>query len=413
MPDAEPPGQEHNDMPTHPAVPEISLIVNTYMKPRHLELVLDSIEQQEGVVGGFEVVVSDDGSTDETAELVARRAANASFRIAFTSRPHDGFRLARVRNDGARLAHGKRLLFLDGDCMLPRNHVAVHLSRCREGVATGGDCGRLDEFQSRSVDPTTLDANAIHQLLPAKERAALKRRLRKWRWYSLIGHPTKPRLVGNNICIHRRDFDVVNGFDERFVGWGQEDDDITLRLRAVGVRLETVLDRTCSLHVWHPTDPTATARWRDGTNVRYFLRRGRLACCRQGLTTRGLDNLRWRLPADLETTATGRGVALLFDKQQTRNTVHGAPSHRSTVVPAPEIDLVVWPGRGSFARRTQRAGRISPECRVLLVEGNNTPPYRLRSAADVVLDAPLVSSADTPAGHTSLEKLAALLETVA
>ena len=41
MPDAEPPGQEHNDMPTHPAVPEISLIVNTYMKPRHLELVLD------------------------------------------------------------------------------------------------------------------------------------------------------------------------------------------------------------------------------------------------------------------------------------------------------------------------------------------------------------------------------------
>lgn len=399
-------------MPTHAAVPEISLIVNTYMKPRHLGLVLDSIEQQEGVVGGFEVVVSDDGSTDETAELVAQRAASVSFRIAFTSRPHDGFRLARVRNDGARLAHGKRLLFLDGDCMLPRNHVSVHLARCREGVATGGDCGRLDELQSRSVDPTTLDANAVHQLLPAKERAALKRRLRKWRWYSLIGHPTKPRLVGNNICIHRRDFDVVNGFDERFVGWGQEDDDITLRLRAVGVRLETVLDRTCSLHVWHPTDPTATARWRDGTNVRYFLRRGRLACCRQGMTRRSLHDLRWRLPAGLETTATGRGVALLFDKRHMRDAVHRDTPHCTTIAAAPEIDLVVWPGSGRFARRTQKAGRTSPDCRVLLVEGNEAPPHRLRSAADVVLDAPPISTENTPAGRSSLGELAALLETV-
>lgn len=395
-------------MPADTPVPEISLVVNTFMKPRHLGLVLDSIEHQEGVEGIVEVVVSDDGSTDETAALVAQRAATAPFRIAFTSRPHDGFRLARVRNDGARLARGKRLLFLDGDCLLPRNHVAVHLARCREGVATGGDCGRLDELQSRSVDPTTLDANAVHQLLPAKERAALKRRLRKWRWYSLIGHPTKPRLVGNNICIHRRDFEEVNGFDERFVGWGQEDDDITLRLRAVGVRLETVLDRTCSLHVWHPTDPTATARWRDGANVGYFLRRGRLACCRQGLTSRSLRDLRWRLPADLEQTSTGRGVAHLL--QQGRNQAAAQPG---AVMTDPEIDLVIWPGSCRFARRTQKAGRTSPACRVLLVEGNATPPHRLRSAADVVLDAPALQPASTLGDPVSLEELAGLLEKVA
>jgi GT2 family glycosyltransferase len=369
--------------------PEISLIVNTFMKPRHLELVLDSIEQQEGIDGVFEVVVSDDGSTDETAALVARRAESVPFRLAFTSRPHEGFRLARVRNDGARLALGKRLLFLDGDCVLPRNHVAVHLDRCRAGVATGGDCGRLSEQQSSAIDPTTLDSETVIKLLPSAEQAALRKRLRKWRWYSLIGHPTKPRLVGNNICIHRHDFEQVNGFDERFVGWGQEDDDISLRLRAAGVRLATVLDATCSLHVWHPTDPTATARWRDGPNVRYFLRRGRLTRCRQGLVTRSLGDLDWRLPGDLHQTTTGRVIAEILQERPSM-----ASGARQSDDPT-EVDLVILPGKGQFQKRAFSTRAARAECRVLLLEDPADVPKAVRKQADVVIEVPLSRGIDS------------------
>lgn len=391
-------------MSTHSPAPAISLIVNTYMKPRHLRLVLDSIEHQEGVDGRFEVVISDDGSTDETAALVAQRAATAPFRLAFTSRPHDGFRLARVRNDGARLAHGERLLFLDGDCLLPREHVAVHLARCQEGVATGGDCARLDEEQSRSIDPAGLPQAAVRTLIPAAERKALQRRLRKWRWYSLIGHPTKPRLVGNNICIHRRDYERVNGFDERFVGWGQEDDDITLRLRDAGVRLETVLDRTCSLHVWHPTDPTATARWRDGANVAYFLRRGRLTRCRQGLIQRPLHELAWRLPEDLIATATGQSVAMLVGAGQERRRQQEPGAAASTqTVPRSEIDLVIRPGNGTFQRNRGRS-----ECRVLIIEGNARAEKNVRSAADRTICLPEPASPEELPDARLVEALEAL-----
>jgi GT2 family glycosyltransferase len=52
-----------------PATPDISLIVNTFQKPGHLALVLDSIARQEGVDGRFELIVSDDGSTDETPRV--------------------------------------------------------------------------------------------------------------------------------------------------------------------------------------------------------------------------------------------------------------------------------------------------------------------------------------------------------
>jgi glycosyltransferase involved in cell wall biosynthesis len=360
--------------------PDISLVVNTYMKPRHLGLVLDSIAVQVGVEGRFEVIVSDDGSTDETASLVADRAARADYRLAFTTRPHDGFRLARVRNDGARLARGSRLLFLDGDCILPRDHVAVHLDRCREGVATGGDCARLDENTSRSIEAISLDGATVPRLISPAERAALRRRLRKWRWHTFLRHPTKPRLIGNNICIHRRDFERVNGFDERFVGWGQEDDDISLRLRAAGVRLETVLDRTCSLHVWHPTDPSATVRWRDGANVAYFLRRGRLTACRQGLASRPLDRLRWRLPEDVQATASGRAiVAAVGEAGEPCLTV--SPDEASL----PEIDLVIRPGRGRFQKRRCSRPAIGPECRLLVVEGPAAVGRHLEREADVVL----------------------------
>jgi glycosyltransferase involved in cell wall biosynthesis len=374
-------------MPVPSQDPEISLIINTYMKPRHLGLVLDSIEHQEGVAGRFEVVVSDDGSTDATASLVHARAATAPYRLAFTTRPHDGFRLSRVRNDGARIACGKRLLFLDGDCMLPRDHVAVHLDRCREGVATGGDCGRLNESQSRGISGTSLNAKAVASLLPASERKALRARLRKWRWYALLRHPTKPRLVGNNICIHRRDFERVNGFDERFVGWGQEDDDITLRLRAAGVRLATVLDRTCSLHVWHPTDPTATTRWRDGSNVGYFLRRGRLTCCREGLSQRSVQELRWRLPQDLAQTAIGRTLAEILTPASAFKAAHQA-APRNPGDPTAEIDLVIRPGIGKFQPQKRRGPRRTPECRVLLLEGDIDVPASLLRKADVVLRVP-------------------------
>ena len=51
--------------------PDISLIVNTYQKPRHLALVLESIALQEGVDGRFEVVVADDGSEAPTVEIIA------------------------------------------------------------------------------------------------------------------------------------------------------------------------------------------------------------------------------------------------------------------------------------------------------------------------------------------------------
>lgn len=345
-------------------MPDLSLIVNTFQKPRHLALVLESIALQEGIRPGcFEVIVSDDGSTDETAATVEAFSARAAFPVRFVSQPHDGFRLAAVRNRGARLAGGDYLLFLDGDCILPRDHLAAYLERRRPGVAHIGSCARLPEQVSATLVPGGLAAVDLGAILPREERRVLARRHRKAWWHTLLRHPTKPRLVGNNFGVWRRDFERVNGVDERFVGWGQEDDDLGLRLRAAGVKLESIVDRTFSLHVWHPIDGSATPRWRDGANVRYFLRRGRLTACRDGLAHRPASAIRWGLPDDLAASAVGRAIDGLL---------HDAP--RAGPGEACEIDLVIRPGQSWFTRRA--------ECRLLVVEGTAQAERAMRRAAD-------------------------------
>ena len=341
--------------------PDISLIVNTFEKPRHLALVLGSIALQTGVDGRFEVVVADDGSEAGTRTIVADFARRVPFPVAFTTEPHEGFRLARVRNRGAALARGDTLLFLDGDSVLPPDHVATHLAARRPGWARIGDVVRLPEAASRDLAPSGLAAVDLRRLAPPEELQRLSRRHRKSAFQNLLRHPSKPRLAGGNF-----DYLRINGSDERFRGWGQEDDDLGLRLRGAGIRLVSILDRTFTFHVWHPSDPSATPRWRDGVNVPYFLRRGRLTRCRRGLESRGPRDIRWGLPADGAIGLSALLAARLAD----------AP--RAGIDERCEIDGVVWPGRGRFRRRA--------ECRLLLVEAGASErcPAGLRHRADQI-----------------------------
>ncbi len=70
------------------STPDIAVLVSSFERPQHLLRVLHSIVQQVGVDGQFEVVVTDDGSTDETPDIVREFAASAAFPVGFTTHLH-------------------------------------------------------------------------------------------------------------------------------------------------------------------------------------------------------------------------------------------------------------------------------------------------------------------------------------
>jgi len=91
-----------------PRLALILVVVCTYQRPGNLRHVLLSLAMQRNLPEGFEVVVTDDGSQDETEDVVAEFARTSDVPVAWTSHSHDGFQPSRTRNDGVRLARGCR-----------------------------------------------------------------------------------------------------------------------------------------------------------------------------------------------------------------------------------------------------------------------------------------------------------------
>jgi glycosyltransferase involved in cell wall biosynthesis len=313
---------------------EIALLMSTFQRPRHLRLALESIALQQGVEGRMELVVTDDGSTDETPEIVAQFARRAAFRVGFTTHEHTTFRLSRCRNEGAKASTAPYLLFLDGDCILPGDHVRMHLLHRRAGTVMAGDCCRLDEETSRRITPEVIRSGRFADGAPREELRRLRKLDRSALFYRLIRHPTKPKIIGNNVGIWRRDYERVNGYDENFQGWGCEDDDLRHRLRRAGVGIASILRWTHTCHLWHPPDTTMPASWKQGANVAYLLRRGRLTRCRNGLEKRSLDDLAVRV---VGLASTPHAIAEFVQRRFGAN-----------AAAVPEVEILMLPGEGRF-----------------------------------------------------------------
>jgi GT2 family glycosyltransferase len=265
-----------------PSQLELSVILTTYERPAHLERSLTSLAMQRGMTDKFEVIVADDGSTDHTHSLVRSFARTANFPLKLATHPHCGFRVSLCRNDGVRASSAPYLLFTDSDCLFPPDHLQRHVQARKRGVVRAGDCYRLDQESTARADTAAITSGAYQTWVSLEERLRLFQKRFKERYYQFMRHPTRPKLTGYNIGISREDLEAVNGFDEDFVGWGCEDDDLAYRLRRAGRRIASALPYTCGFHMWHPEAPSRPAKWNEGNNVGR-LHQDRPTRCRAGI----------------------------------------------------------------------------------------------------------------------------------
>ncbi|HZT54253.1 MAG TPA: glycosyltransferase [Gaiellaceae bacterium] len=237
----------------------LSVVVATYEWPEALAAVLRALADQSDA--DFDVVVADDGSGPATASLVDAWRSAFGDRLVHVRQADEGYRLARVRNLGARAARGAFLVFLDGDVVPRRGFVAALRRSVVPGWFVAGKRVQLGRELSARVLAGGLP---VHRWSPPRLALAGRGRVRPLAALTPLdrrrpGRRGLPEFVphadgyGFLLGVARDDFVRVNGYDARYEGWGAEDVDMALRLRRLGLRCGWPGPAGTVLHLWHET----------------------------------------------------------------------------------------------------------------------------------------------------------------
>jgi len=255
------------------------IVVASFNQPRSLRLVLSGVLRLDGAPDAL--LVADDGSGPEIEALVADFQAKAPFPVAFVTQENRGFRKAIALNNALRRIDGGRVLFLDGDTIPHRSWLREHerVLAAGAGFATGGYVF-LDLAQAERLEASGDSADG---LLDDAERARLRAVHRRQLWHRVFRTADKPKILGGNWSARHDALVAVNGFDERYDGFGKEDSDIRNRLNAAGLRGRSVWDRAFVFHCPHELDPSRLAPddARGEPDRGYYRRqKGRSRCAR-------------------------------------------------------------------------------------------------------------------------------------
>src|ERR1700730_10745455 len=101
-------------------VPAVSVVVATLNRCNYLRLCLDALARQTAAVESFEVIVVDNGSTDQTAEMV-RAYCDHARNVSYVREERPGLSVAR--NSGLRRCRAEITAFTDDDALPDRQWV--------------------------------------------------------------------------------------------------------------------------------------------------------------------------------------------------------------------------------------------------------------------------------------------------
>jgi GT2 family glycosyltransferase len=222
--------------------PRVSFIVPVRNDAARLETCLRSITANGQRQDHIEIIVVDNGSTDDSS-AVARRFGAAVLRI---EQP----RVAALRNEGARHARADVLAFIDADNEIAAGWIYAAL-----------ECLRL---------PKAAVVGALYQ--PPVDGTWVQRTYGHLRGIPTGQHDTD-WLGSGNLAVWRSAFDAVGGFDTRLETC--EDVDLCHRMRARGLRVISDA-RLKSIHHGDPRtlrEVFSSERWRGRDNLRVSFRR--------------------------------------------------------------------------------------------------------------------------------------------
>lgn len=273
-----------------------SIIIPAFNSKERLYYNLLSLNNQDCNFNDFEVVIVDNGSVDDTADMVRRFKPRSKFKLKF-QRLEENRGIARGRNTAIKMAEGDILIFHDSDMIAPRDFIRRHLKHHEEKniVVCGIPWKRIITFYYKDLEKKDEDYQGLKYLkhvYPKIDKAPvlnqnlimnglyknyifdldgdfiheIKGILKKY-GNNLINYALPWRLfITNNASAEREKVIQAGMFDESIVGYGFEDYDLGIRLYKSGGRF--IFDENIiNVHQEHPSNIKISE---FGENIRYI-----------------------------------------------------------------------------------------------------------------------------------------------
>jgi glycosyltransferase involved in cell wall biosynthesis len=183
----------------------ISLIIPAYNEEKYIGACLDAVIRNIGQ-RACEIIVVDNGSTDGTAEIVARYP-----QVVRVLEPAKG--ITRARQAGYRHASGEILAFIDADTLPPAGWIE-----------------QIEQQFGKDADLACLSGPYHYFDLPRWRRGVAAA------WFIAarpVYHAVGYMMVGGNFAIRRQVLDAMGGFDATIEFYG-EDVDVARRAHRFG-----------------------------------------------------------------------------------------------------------------------------------------------------------------------------------
>lgn len=233
----------------------ISIIIPVYNKLDNLKAVLTCLKFQ--TINDFEVIISDDGSTENIIDGIKEVIKDAKFKIKYVWQSDLGFRAGQARNNGAKIALGDKLVFLDQDIIFDKYFIE-EIKRMSNGnnktIIYRTILTTLKEKEMINFDFENNSFNFLSyfKLIDVKRKYNFYKSIIKDK-IKIMKYNMKLRKLGPStlgiFLIPKEVYIKINGFDEEFSGYGYEDVEFSFRIYLNNYKSKITFLKT--LHLYH------------------------------------------------------------------------------------------------------------------------------------------------------------------
>jgi len=191
--------------------PKITVIIPAYNAEKTIKKTLDAVLSQDLSKNRFEIIVVNDGSTDNTKKIVSKFK-----KVKLVSIKHSGPAVAR--NRGAKVAKGEIIAFTDADCV-PKNDWLKNLISPFKKSETVGVAGTYETLNKNQFMARFIGYEIEQRHESMKKLASID-------------------FVGTYNCAYRKSiFRKIYGFDESFLVASGEDPELSFRMKKAGHKI--------------------------------------------------------------------------------------------------------------------------------------------------------------------------------